>query len=163
MECYCFLRNAQDLSPDGKTPYERRFGEPFTGPKNPFGIVGVNIARCLRKTTTDSTRLVKRSHQASSMDVCCIRTASGKEISSSRTLRSWSRWTRQKFMLEDSVQSRFSCQNLENSHSLSFRETHVKIGPERSGIPKIYFNPGSLVESDRSQPSDQEADDIKSP
>ena len=29
MECYCYLRNIQDLLPDGKSPYERRFGMPF--------------------------------------------------------------------------------------------------------------------------------------
>ena len=29
MECYCNLRNIQDLRTDGKTPYERRFGMPF--------------------------------------------------------------------------------------------------------------------------------------
>ena len=34
MECNCYLRNVQDLLGDGKTPYERRFGEPFTGPIN---------------------------------------------------------------------------------------------------------------------------------
>ena len=28
MELYTFQRNIQDLSSDGKTPYERRFGEP---------------------------------------------------------------------------------------------------------------------------------------
>ena len=32
MECYCYLRNVQDLMADGKTPHERRFGEPFKGP-----------------------------------------------------------------------------------------------------------------------------------
>ena len=37
MECYTYLRNAQDLLSDGKTPYERRFGKPFTGPIVPFG------------------------------------------------------------------------------------------------------------------------------
>ena len=31
MECYCYLRNVQDLLADGKTPYERRFGEPCKG------------------------------------------------------------------------------------------------------------------------------------
>ena len=34
-ECYCFLRNVQDLLADGKIPYERRFGEPFQGPVTP--------------------------------------------------------------------------------------------------------------------------------
>ena len=37
MECYCYLRNVQDLLADGKTPYERRFGEPFKGPLIPLG------------------------------------------------------------------------------------------------------------------------------
>ena len=37
MECYTYLRNAQDLLSDGKTPCERRFGEPFKGPIIPFG------------------------------------------------------------------------------------------------------------------------------
>ena len=37
MECYTYLRNATDLLSDGKTPYERRFGQPFKGPIIPFG------------------------------------------------------------------------------------------------------------------------------
>ena len=37
MECYTYLRNIQDLLFDGKTPYERRFGEPFKRPIIPFG------------------------------------------------------------------------------------------------------------------------------
>ena len=31
------LRNVTDLLSDGKTPYERRFGQPFKGPIIPFG------------------------------------------------------------------------------------------------------------------------------
>ena len=31
MECYCYLRNIQDLLSDGKTPYERRVGMPLDG------------------------------------------------------------------------------------------------------------------------------------
>ena len=37
MECFTYLRNVQDLLSDVKTPYERRFGEPFKGPVIPFG------------------------------------------------------------------------------------------------------------------------------
>ena len=37
MECYTYLRNVTDLLPDGKTPYERRFGKPFNGPIIPVG------------------------------------------------------------------------------------------------------------------------------
>ena len=41
MECYTYLRNVTDLVSDGKTPYERRFGQPFKGPIIPFGsLVG---------------------------------------------------------------------------------------------------------------------------
>ena len=36
MECYTHLRNVTDLLSDGKTPYERRFGQPFKGPIIPF-------------------------------------------------------------------------------------------------------------------------------
>ena len=36
MECYTYLRNMQDLLSDGKTPYERRFGQPIIGPIIPF-------------------------------------------------------------------------------------------------------------------------------
>ena len=39
MECYCYLRNIQDLLSDGKTPYERPFGMPFNGPVIPFGAM----------------------------------------------------------------------------------------------------------------------------
>ena len=39
MECWCHLRNIQDLLSDGETPYERRFGVPFNGPVIPFGAM----------------------------------------------------------------------------------------------------------------------------
>ena len=37
MECYTYLRNVTDKLSDGKTPYERRFGQPLKGPIIPFG------------------------------------------------------------------------------------------------------------------------------
>ena len=37
LECYTYLRNVTDLLSDGKTPYERRFGQPLEGPISPFG------------------------------------------------------------------------------------------------------------------------------
>ena len=37
MECYTYLRNVTDLFSDGKTPCERRFGQPLKGPIIPFG------------------------------------------------------------------------------------------------------------------------------
>ena len=41
MECYTYLRNVTDLLSDGKTPYERRFGQHLKGPIIAFGsLVG---------------------------------------------------------------------------------------------------------------------------
>ena len=37
MECCTYLRNVTDLLSDGRTPYERRFGQPSKGPIIPFG------------------------------------------------------------------------------------------------------------------------------
>ena len=37
MECYCYLRNIQDLLSDGKTHHERRFRIPLNGPVILFG------------------------------------------------------------------------------------------------------------------------------
>ena len=39
VECYCYLRNVQDLLADGKTLYERRFGKSFNGAVIPFGAM----------------------------------------------------------------------------------------------------------------------------
>ena len=39
MECYCYLRNIQDLLSGGKTPFERRSGQPFKGPTIPFAAM----------------------------------------------------------------------------------------------------------------------------
>ena len=57
MECYCYLRNIQDLLSDGKTPYERRFGMPFNGPVIPFGCNGrVSPFFCERHIGATSSR-----------------------------------------------------------------------------------------------------------
>ena len=39
MGCYCFLRNVQDFFWDGKTPFERRCGEPLRGTVIPCGSI----------------------------------------------------------------------------------------------------------------------------
>ena len=53
MECYTYLRNVTDLLSDGKTPYERRFGQPFTGPIIPFG----SLVEYHLKTAKDQSRI----------------------------------------------------------------------------------------------------------
>ena len=49
MECYCYLRNVVE---DWKTPYERRFEEPFKGPTIPVGA----MVECHPISTRDQAR-----------------------------------------------------------------------------------------------------------
>ena len=53
MECYTYLRNVTDSLSDGKTPYERRFGQPFEGPVIPFG----SVVEYHPKTAKDQSRI----------------------------------------------------------------------------------------------------------
>ena len=39
LACFCYLQNVQDVLADGKTRYERRFGESFKGPIIRFGAM----------------------------------------------------------------------------------------------------------------------------
>ena len=48
-----YLRNVTDLLSDGKTPYERRFGQPFKGPIIPFG----SLVEYYPKTAKDQSRI----------------------------------------------------------------------------------------------------------
>ena len=54
MECYCYLRDVRDLQSDGKTPYERRFGEPCKGPVIPWFNDGISSCFCERPVKTPS-------------------------------------------------------------------------------------------------------------
>ena len=53
VECCCYLLNVQDLLADGKTPCERRFGEPFKGPIIPCGA----MIECHPTSPQDESRL----------------------------------------------------------------------------------------------------------
>ena len=53
MECNTYLRNVTDLLSDGKTHYERRFGQPFKGPIIPFG----SLVECHPITAKDQSRI----------------------------------------------------------------------------------------------------------
>ena len=103
MECYCYLRNTPGLLSDGKTPCERRFGTPFTGPVIPSGAM-VEYHLFLRKTFRDYINLVLKSCQETSSVMSCMREESGKETLWSQTLKNFSRWTRLNSTPEGSMQ-----------------------------------------------------------
>ena len=103
MECFCYLRNIQDLLSDGKAPYERRFGMPFNGPVIPFGAKVGN-------------------HPISAKDLSRLHHQFGKKVlpgiflgyvrggggiwngDISQTLKTRRRWTHQNSTPEDSMQ-----------------------------------------------------------
>ena len=53
MECYTYLRNVTDLLSEGKTPCERRSGQPFKGPIIPFG----SLVEYHPKTAKDQSKI----------------------------------------------------------------------------------------------------------
>ena len=67
MECYSHLRNIQDLLSDGKTPYERRFGE-FLKDQSFSLVHWLSITLFLRKTSQESINLERKSYLDRSLD-----------------------------------------------------------------------------------------------
>ena len=105
MECYNYLRNVTDLLSDGKTPYERRFGQPFEGPIIPFGSL-VEYPPQLRKISPESNNLERKFYLDCSSDTLFTRGEFGRVTYWSQTLRSWRRWTRRKSTRKDSMRKR---------------------------------------------------------
>ena len=95
MECYTYLRNVTDLLSDGKTPYERRFGQPFNGPIIPFG----SLVEYHPITAKDQSR-IHQFGKSLTWIAPRIRSLRGGEFGRvtywSLTLRIWRRWTHQK-------------------------------------------------------------------
>ena len=91
MECYTYLRNVTDLLSDGKTPCERRFGEPFKGPKGPV---------------KNPVNLERKSFLDCSSDTLSTRGEFGRVTYWLQTLTSWRRWTHRKSTQKDSMRKR---------------------------------------------------------
>ena len=105
MECYTYLRNVTDLLSDGKTPYERRYEQPFRGPIIPF-FYWFSITQKLRRTSQESINLERKSYLNCSSDTLCTRVEFGRVTHWSQTLRRWRRWTHRKSTRKDSVRKR---------------------------------------------------------
>ena len=112
MECYCYLRNVQDLLADGKTRYERRFGEPFKGPVIPFGA----MVEYYPISSTDKSRLHefgKKVLPGIFLGHELIAGVFGKEIFWLQIWRNWDRWTHQKSTLEESMGQKYERHKME--------------------------------------------------
>ena len=77
MEGYTYLRNVTNLFSDGKTQYERRFGQPFTGPIIPFGAM-VEYHPISVKDLSRLHQFGQKSYQAYSLTTRCTLEESGK-------------------------------------------------------------------------------------
>ena len=102
MECFSYLRNIQDLLSDGKTPYERRFGQPFKGPIFPLGAM-VDYHPISAKDLSRPHHLRKKVLPGLFL-AYVLYAGSGEETYWSQTLRSWRRWTHLNSMPEGSLQ-----------------------------------------------------------
>ena len=77
MECYTYLRNVTDPLSDGKTPYERRFGQPFKDLL--FHLVHwLSITLFLRRTSQESINLERKFYLDCSSDTLCTRGEFGR-------------------------------------------------------------------------------------
>ena len=105
MGCYTYLRNVTDLLSDGKTPYERRFGQPFKGPIIPFG----SLVEYHPVTAKDQSRIHqfgKKVLPDCPSDTHCTQGEFGRVRYVLQTLRSWRRWTHRKSTQKDSMRKR---------------------------------------------------------
>ena len=105
MECYTYLRNVTDLLSDGKTPYERRFGQPFKGPIIPFGSL-VDIYPISAKDQSRIHQFGKKVLPGLFLEYALYAGEFGRVTNWLQTLRSWKRWTHLKSTRKDSMQKR---------------------------------------------------------
>ena len=105
MECYTYLRNVTYLLSDGKTPYDRRFGQPFKGPIIPFG----SLVEYHPITAKDQSRI----HQFGMkvlpgwfLGYALYAGEFGRVTYWLQTLGSWRRWTHRKSTQKDSMVKR---------------------------------------------------------
>ena len=100
MQCFCYLRNVQDLLADGRTPYERRLGEPFYGPTIPFGaVVAYNPI-----SARDESMLHQFGKKVSPGIFLGYELIAGGFWKGDILIwKIWNSWTRQKIILEEST------------------------------------------------------------
>ena len=106
VERHTHLRNVTDLFSDGKTPNERRFGQPFLKDRSFRLVHWLSITLFLRKTSQESINLERKSYMDCSSDTLCTRVEFGGVTYWLHTLRSWKRWTHRKSTLKDSMRRR---------------------------------------------------------
>ena len=133
IECCTYLLS------DGKTPYERRFGNHLKD--RLFHLVHwLSITLSLRRTSQESINLERKSYLDCSLDTLCAREEFGRVTFRSQTLRRWRQWTHRKSTQKDSMRkkSHFT-PKMEN---ISSRRWTNKICWSRPGTENIHLDTG---------------------
>ena len=179
MECYTYLRNVTDLLSDGKTPYERRCGQPFKGPIIPFGSL-VDYHPTTAKDQSIIHQLGKKVLPGLFLGYRSVR---GWNLEGwqkwCQTLRSWRRWTHRKSTQKDSMRKRWYFPNKENLFSQSHMDESKPLGGDQdlrtstlvrhqpiqgeSNIDFLRESEGSLPQPQYSFPDASEAINIFGP
>ena len=100
MECYTNLRNVTCLLSAGKTPYERRFGQPCKGPFVPFGSL------VAAKVKSRVHQFVQKVLPGFFLGYASYARGIWKVTYWSQTLRTWRRWLHRKSTRKNSMRKR---------------------------------------------------------
>ena len=138
MECYSYLRHVTDLLSDGKTPNERRFGQPLKGPIIPFG----SLVEYHPTTAKDQYVLVLVLHRRQCFNALV---SQGRESRETRCRKSWDR-----FEEYDSLSLRFVKASIQEKKGHSLGKIQVK-NPHQRGPNAMKFEDWSHEETERQE------------
>ena len=172
VERCCYLQKCpRPPLADGRTPHERRFGEPFKGPAIPCG----SMVEYHPFSAKDQSRLHQFGKEV--LLVIFLGYASFARNLERRhfwlqTLRNWEIWTRQKSMLEGSMQRKLSRRKKVNILHIPNRSWNRNLLGRDDGVRESTPTRDQLVgsedlrgdlqgNSEKSQPIDETKDDAE--
>ena len=150
IECYCYLRSVHDLSSDGKTPCERRFGEPFRRPIIPFGSM-IEYHPFSAKDQSGLHQFWLESSARNLPRICALCGGIWKGDIIVADIQELENLDASEFMLGASMRRRSSCQNMVTNFIFPGRRWNSQVVWKRSGFPKNHLSSGSPSTRRRTQ------------
>ena len=146
------LLSAKCLSwTDGKSPYERRFGEPFKGLVIPFGAM-FEYYPISSRDLSRLNQIGKKVLPGVFLGHALFARRTWKGVWS-QILQSWRRWTRQKSILEDSMQEKYRCHKREENSDSQWQVVQQNCQEETTNSENLLQG-----ESGESQPEEAKDD-----
>ena len=103
----------------------------------------LSITLFLRKTSQKSINVERKSYRDCSSDTLCTRVEFGRVTYWLQTLRSWKRWTHQKFTQKDSMQRKLHFHQEKWRINFSIRRWTNQTSWKRSGTENIHLDTGT--------------------